>query len=163
MNHAFGISEDDVEFVLRENWEKLDARGMSFSALAEQVFNGLDTDRVEKAALDSGTDMDEQTAGAHAEIAKILIEDGYLKPPVNEQAADPLVIARTALRECLGFVEAWQLHLADTGKDAAAKTVSEVLANARRAYLNSDVKAVAQDADLEKAAEQMQDHARPKP
>lgn len=38
------------------------------------------------------------------------------------------------LRECLGFVEAWQLHLSDQGKDAAAATVADVLARARKAY-----------------------------
>ena len=41
---------------------------------------------------------------------------------------------RKALRECLGFVEAWQGHLSDCGKEAAAKTVGNTLEKARASY-----------------------------
>lgn len=41
---------------------------------------------------------------------------------------------RESLRECMGFVEAWQMHLSDSGQDKAAATVAEVLARARTAY-----------------------------
>lgn len=38
---------------------------------------------------------------------------------------------RDSLKECLGFVEAWQLHLSDCGQAAASRTVAEVLERAR--------------------------------
>lgn len=46
---------------------------------------------------------------------------------------DP-VCHRTALRECLGFVEAWKNHLSDIGEKCAAQTVSSVLDRARDSY-----------------------------
>ena len=39
-----------------------------------------------------------------------------------------------SLRECLGFVEAWQMHLNDIGSDQASRTVGEVFQRARTAY-----------------------------
>jgi hypothetical protein len=47
---------------------------------------------------------------------------------------DPLALARAALRECIGFVDAWQSHLSDIGKGAASKTVAAVVERARQAY-----------------------------
>lgn len=38
---------------------------------------------------------------------------------------------RDSLKECLGFVEAWQLHLSDSGNDKAAAPVGDVLTRAR--------------------------------
>lgn len=41
---------------------------------------------------------------------------------------------RDALRECLGFVEAWHLHLHDGNQTKAAATVLQVLEDARASY-----------------------------
>lgn len=49
-------------------------------------------------------------------------------------AVDPLEAATSALRESLGFVEAWQSHLSDIGNAKAAATVGAALAQARTAY-----------------------------
>lgn len=38
-----------------------------------------------------------------------------------------------ALKESIGFMEAWQLHLSDSGKNEAAMTVAVALENARQA------------------------------
>lgn len=44
------------------------------------------------------------------------------------------MVCRDSLRECMGFVEAWQMHLSDSGQDKAAATVAAVLERARTAY-----------------------------
>lgn len=82
---AFEVTQEDVETVLRQHWAKLDAKGLPFDVLAEQIFDDLDTDRVESAALDVAAshdikaNLEKQTDAAHAEIAAILQEEGYLK------------------------------------------------------------------------------------
>lgn len=43
-------------------------------------------------------------------------------------------LLRANLKQCLGFVEAWQCHLSDGGHTKAAATVEEVLSSARDAY-----------------------------
>jgi hypothetical protein len=72
MGLAFGISVDDVASVLAS---------CGVSQITEDelnnLFESLDQDRVEKAAL-AGDDMDEQTHYAHAEIAVQLKEHGFL-------------------------------------------------------------------------------------
>lgn len=45
-----------------------------------------------------------------------------------------LADTRIALRECLGYVEAWQAHLSDAGQERAAKTVADSLTQSRQAY-----------------------------
>lgn len=40
---------------------------------------------------------------------------------------DPLATVRGQLKECLGFVGAWQAHLEETGQTKAAATVKDVL------------------------------------
>lgn len=48
---------------------------------------------------------------------------------------DMVAQLRKALKDCLGFVEAWQSHLEDRGGNRkAAATVEEVLVNARNVY-----------------------------
>lgn len=47
---------------------------------------------------------------------------------------NPVVALRKQLRECLGFVEAWQMHLSDTGKDKAAATAKAVHTRSQNAY-----------------------------
>lgn len=80
---AFGISEEDIENVLLANAVKVaNSGGKDFEAMAQEIYNEFDDedfDRVAKAALDSGTEMDEQTDGAYAEIRLILVEQGVLK------------------------------------------------------------------------------------
>jgi len=82
---AFGITETDIETVLRQNSLRIaNSDGRSFSEMAESIHDdwcgGPEFDRIASAALDGGTDMDDQTDAAHSEIKAILIEDGVLKP-----------------------------------------------------------------------------------
>lgn len=82
-NMAFAITNEDIENVLRNNWAKVaNTDGKTFEAMAEDVFADFgdeDLARIENAALDSGTELDDQTDGAYAEIEKILIERGVLE------------------------------------------------------------------------------------
>lgn len=80
MNTAFQISEDDITTILRrESLRVADTQGRSFDDMASDLFEEIDHDRIEKAALNSGTELDDQTDGAHAEIKVILAEMGVLK------------------------------------------------------------------------------------
>jgi hypothetical protein len=77
---AFGISADDVASVLEEyRLRIIDARGQSFGQMAEELVGELDHERIAQEALDAGCDMDEQTAAAHAEIKRQLVEQGVLE------------------------------------------------------------------------------------
>jgi hypothetical protein len=77
---AFQISEDDIEQVLHEHGLRVvNSHGKSFEAMAGELFSELDHERVEKAALDSGCDIDTQTAGALVEIKTMLVEMGVLE------------------------------------------------------------------------------------
>lgn len=44
---------------------------------------------------------------------------------------DPLGTVRAQLKECLGFVDAWRAHLAESGNTKAAETVQDVLERSR--------------------------------
>lgn len=84
MGTAFGISEDDIETVLRQNATQVaSSGGIPFEQMAEHIFSewagGVEHGRIEDAALNGGVDMDEQTDAAHAEIRAILVEQGVLK------------------------------------------------------------------------------------
>jgi hypothetical protein len=81
MNTAFEITPNDVAAVLRRHG-KVKSHD---DPLIEQVFDGLDVDRVEKAAL-YYTDLDDQTASALDEIENILIEEAVIQPPKRFQA-----------------------------------------------------------------------------
>lgn len=77
---AFQITEDDIESVLHDySLRVTDTQGKSFATMAAELIGEIDHARVEKAALDSGCDLDEQTAGADKEIKKILVELGVLE------------------------------------------------------------------------------------
>ncbi|MYM92646.1 hypothetical protein [Duganella vulcania] len=77
---AFQVTEIDIENVLRDySLRVTDTQGKSFEMMAAEVLDEIDSERVEKAALDSGCDLDEQTQGAHDEIHKILVEIGVLE------------------------------------------------------------------------------------
>lgn len=81
---AFGITEEDVLAVLKQNVLRIaDAKGKTVAVLAEEFFASLSDDehaRLANAALASESgDIDDQTIAAHAEIALILREQGLLK------------------------------------------------------------------------------------
>lgn len=80
---AFEITEQDVENVLRANWAAVaDSKGQSFAQMADNIFANISSvqhERVGRAALDAGCEMDEQTTAAYAEIRTIMVEDGVLK------------------------------------------------------------------------------------
>jgi len=81
LQQAFGIGAEDIRNVLADNKHKLLNRNSNLSANAEDIFDNMDDatlDRIAKAALNSGTEMDEQTEGAYDEIKKVLIEQGVL-------------------------------------------------------------------------------------
>lgn len=77
---AFQITEIDIENVLRNySLRVADTQGKSFETMAAELIDEIDCERVEKAALKAGCDLDEQTQGAHDEIKKILVELGILE------------------------------------------------------------------------------------
>lgn len=78
---AFEITQEDVENVLRNHLENVvNPEGEPLEAVAKALFDqsAIDFARVEKAALDSSCDLDEQTQGAYDEIKDILVEIGAL-------------------------------------------------------------------------------------
>jgi hypothetical protein len=76
---AFAISEEDVENVLRAYSLRVkDAQGKSFETMAEELIDEIDHARVEKAALRSEGDLEDQIKAAFDEIKKILVELGVL-------------------------------------------------------------------------------------
>lgn len=77
---AFEMTSQDVENVLRDYAMRInDMRGMSFHDLAEDLMKDIDAQRVAKAALRGGDDLDEQAIAAMDEIKKILVEIGVLE------------------------------------------------------------------------------------
>ncbi|NVL49887.1 hypothetical protein F2S72_09055 [Pseudomonas syringae pv. actinidiae] len=77
---AFAITADDVESVLHDHTRRIiNSRGLSIDALAAEVFGEIDEARVEKAALNTSTNFDEQVSGAYSEIKDILVEIGVLE------------------------------------------------------------------------------------
>lgn len=77
---AFETTPNDVESVLHMYTHRIiNSRGLSIDGLAVDVFDEVDTARVEKAALDSSTDFDEQVKGAYSELKDILVELGVLE------------------------------------------------------------------------------------
>lgn len=84
LSNAFEVSEDDIETVLSQNAAQVaNTSGRSFEQMAVEIHDGWlgggELDRIAGAALDGGTEMDEQTDAAHAEIRSILVEQGVLK------------------------------------------------------------------------------------
>lgn len=77
---AFQISEEDIENVLRDySLRVTNAQGQSFETMASELINEIDHARVEKAALDGGDDIDDQTQAAYNEIHKNLVEQGVIE------------------------------------------------------------------------------------
>lgn len=76
--YAFEVTEDDISTVLRANIAFINFDGRSIDDMASDLIDELDAQRIEHAALSSGTEMDDQTCGAHDEIKSMLCEMGVL-------------------------------------------------------------------------------------
>lgn len=86
---GFEVSADDVEAVLKAQLGRLiNPQGMAPSEMAVMLLPQLDTSRIEKAALKHATDLDEQTVGAHEEVARQLTELGVLRETGADEEAD---------------------------------------------------------------------------
>ncbi len=69
---AFGITEEDVETVLKAHWARVaNTEGHSFESMAATLLPSLDHGLIEQSAL-FGDDMDMQTRYAHEEIERQL-------------------------------------------------------------------------------------------
>ncbi|MHB8409562.1 MAG: hypothetical protein ACYDHY_15970 [Acidiferrobacterales bacterium] len=84
LTRAFEITEEDIKNVLRTHAQRIvNPDGESFDTKAMKVYAELsdsDLARAAQAALESGTEMDEQTQGACLAIEAILVERGILNP-----------------------------------------------------------------------------------
>lgn len=79
---AFGIGDEDIENVLSRHWARVaNTGGKSFGDIAAELFPLIDAGAVEKAALDGGTELDEQVEAAYADIERQLVERGVLEAP----------------------------------------------------------------------------------
>lgn len=79
-SHAYEVTEEDVENVLRSNSLAVaNTNGKSFESIANEVFPQLDFQLIEEAAL-AGDGLDEQTDYANDEITRQLREVGILEP-----------------------------------------------------------------------------------
>jgi len=77
---AFEVTAEDVERVLHDYALRVNnPAGQSFTDLAAEILTKIDRSRIEKAALDSGCELEEQTLGAQKEIKTILVETGVLE------------------------------------------------------------------------------------
>jgi len=74
MNIAFEITVEDVETVLETHF-KSEIKGFNIHEVAKSIFEYIDTDAVEQAALNSGVDMDDQIDGALEEIRSQIVEE----------------------------------------------------------------------------------------
>lgn len=76
---AYEVTEEDILHVLQEfSLRVTDTKGKSFRAMAEELIEEVDHDRVQKAALAAGNRIDAQTQGAFDEIKDILVELGAI-------------------------------------------------------------------------------------
>lgn len=77
---GFQVTEIDIMQVLDEhNLLIVNKRKQSSEESACELILEIDHQRIQKAALNSGNDLDTQTAGAQDEIKKILVEKGVLE------------------------------------------------------------------------------------
>jgi hypothetical protein len=80
MKKAFQVSEEDIEQVLRDyTYRVANTHGQSFEAMAGDLIDEIDHNRIAKAALAAGCDLDDQTRAAHAEIHRNLVELGVIE------------------------------------------------------------------------------------
>lgn len=86
--HAFGITEEDLENVLRKHWARIvNSGGKSFEHMADDLFSSIDEAAVEGAALKGGVELEEQTDAAYEELERQLVERGVLAALRPERAA----------------------------------------------------------------------------
>ncbi len=77
--NAFEITPDDVESVLQAySLRVANTGGRAFSDLAEELFDEMDHERIQDAALAGSTDLDGQTQAAFDEIKNSLVELGVI-------------------------------------------------------------------------------------
>lgn len=77
---AFQITDEDILNVLHQySMRVTNTRGQSFETMASELIEEIDHARIEKAALASGCELDQQTQGAFDEIKNILVEIGVLE------------------------------------------------------------------------------------
>lgn len=77
---AYQVTEEDIENVLRAHSLRVaDTKGLSFEQMSEELINKIDHERIEKAALKGGCELDEQTQAAFNEIKQNLVELGVLE------------------------------------------------------------------------------------
>lgn len=89
---AFGISEEDVENVLRRHVARLrlvtaPPGALDYTTVAEKLFGAIDQSAVERAALKGGVELEEQTDAAYDEIERQLVHQGVLEQRRSEPAA----------------------------------------------------------------------------
>ncbi|MBA1280560.1 MULTISPECIES: hypothetical protein [Pseudomonadaceae] len=78
--NAFELTTIDIECVLLSHSERMiNTHGLSIVRLAEELFDEIDHERIEQAALAASTDTDAQTNAAFAEIKDNLVELGVLE------------------------------------------------------------------------------------
>ena len=80
---AFGISEEDVENVLRRHASRLrlvtaPSGTLGYTAVAEKLFDAIDQSAVERAALKGGVELEEQTDATYDEIERQLVSQWVL-------------------------------------------------------------------------------------
>lgn len=77
---AFQVTADDVECVLHSYSSRLiNTHGLSIVDLSAELVDEIDHDRIEKAALNASTDLDEQTNAALEELKDNLVDLGVLE------------------------------------------------------------------------------------
>lgn len=77
---AYQVTEEDIQNVLEDySLRVADTKGKSFETMSAELIGEIDHARIEKAALNSGCDLAEQTRGANAEIKDMLVELGVLE------------------------------------------------------------------------------------
>lgn len=92
---AFGISEEDIENVLRKHWARVaNTDGKSFADMADELFTSIDASAVEQAALKGGVELDAQTDAAHSEIERQLVRQGVLEELRSDTTSSPARKAR---------------------------------------------------------------------
>lgn len=77
---AFEIVAEDIQNVLEAySLRVTDTNGMSFEQMSEGLITRIDLERVERAGIEGGSNLEEQTIAAYKEIHKILVEMGVLE------------------------------------------------------------------------------------
>lgn len=77
---AFEIVAEDIQNVLEAySLRVTDTNGMSFEQMSEDLITRIDLERVERAGIEGGSNLEEQTIAAYKEIHKILVEMGVLE------------------------------------------------------------------------------------